>query len=60
MDKAVTETGQKLKNYCSQKNTVYIDNTNINEHCLGVENIHLNRKGNNCFAKKILKYLNII
>ena len=36
----------------------YIENVNIQEGCLGVKNLHLNPKGNSCFAKNLLKYLN--
>ena len=47
-----------MKNYCRQKDINYIENANINEDCLGVKKLHLNRKGNSCFAKNLLKYLN--
>ena len=48
-------TNQRLKNYCRQKDINYIENTNTNEDCLGVKKLHLNRKGNSCFAKSFLK-----
>ena len=47
-----------MKNYCRQKDINYIENANIKEGCLGMKNLHLNRKGNSCFAKNLLKYLN--
>ena len=56
--KKLTETNQILKSYCRQKDINYIENANINEDCLGVKKFHLNRKGNSCFAKNLLKYLN--
>ena len=58
LDKNVTETNKRLRNYCRQKDIDYIDNSNITEDSLGVKKLHLNRKGNSFFAKKLLKYLN--
>ena len=47
-----------MKNYCRQRDINYIENANLNEDCLGVKKLHLNRKGNSCFAKNVLKSLN--
>ena len=58
LDKNVTETNKRLRNYCRQKDIDYIDNSNITEDSLGVMKLHLNRKGNSFFAKNLLKYLN--
>ena len=58
LDKNVTETNKRLKNCCHQKDIGYIDNSNITEDLLGIKKLHLNRKGNNFFAKNLLKYLN--
>ena len=58
LDKNVTETNKKLKNYCLQKDIGYTDNTNITEDSLEIKKLHLNRKGNCFFAKNLLKYLN--
>ena len=58
LDKNVTETNKRLKNYCRQKDIGYIDNSNITEDSLGIKKLHLNRKGNSFFAKNLLKYLN--
>ena len=58
LDKNVTETNKRLRNYCRQKDIDYIDNSNITEDSLGVKKLHLNRKGNSFFAKHLLKYLN--
>ena len=57
VNKKLTENIQRLKNYCRQKDINYIENSNINEDSLGVKKLHLNRKGNSCFAKNLLKYL---
>ena len=58
LDKNVTETNKRLRNYCRQKDIDFIDNSNITEDSLGVKKLHLNRKGNSCFGKNLLKYLN--
>ena len=58
LDKNVTETNKRLKNYCRQKDIGYIDNSNITEDSLGIKKLHLNRKDNSFFAKNLLKYLN--
>ena len=55
LDKNVTETNKRLKNYCRQKDIGY---SNITEDSLGIKKLHLNRKGNNFFANNLLKYLN--
>ena len=57
MDKTVMKTNQRLKNYCSQNDVVYISNTNKKEDCLGVKKLQLNRKSKR-FAKNLVKYLN--
>ena len=57
LDKNVTETNKRLKNYCRQKGIGYIDNSNITEDSLGIKKLHLNRKDNSFLAKNLLKYL---
>ena len=56
-EKKVAGTNQRLHKYCRQKNISYIENTNISKDCLGVKKLHLNRKGNSCSDKNLLKYL---
>ena len=46
-----------LKNHCSQKNLRFIIHDNIIENHLGVKKLHLNRKGNSVFAKKLLNFI---
>ena len=41
LDKNVTETNKRLKNYCHQKDIGYIDNSNITEDSLGIKKLHL-------------------
>ena len=57
IDKNLTDTNQRFKSYCRQKNINYIENANIDENCLGVKKLHLSRKGTSCFGKNLLKYL---
>ena len=58
LDKNVTETNKRLKNYCRQKDIDYIDNSDIKVDSLGIKKLHLNGNGNSFFAKNLLKYLN--
>ena len=57
IDKKVSEVNSYLKNYCSQKNIDFIDNSNLKEDHLGQKKLHLNKKGNSILAKKNLKFL---
>ena len=52
LDKNVTETNKRLKNYCRQKDIGYYRDS------LGIKKLHLNRKCNSFFTKNLLKYLN--
>ena len=55
-DKQCIDTNARLKNLCNQKNIPLIDNDNIKEEDLGVKKLHLNRRGNFLFAKKLLGF----
>ena len=57
LDRNVTETNKRLRNYCCQEDIDYVDNSDITEDSLGVKRLHLNSKGNSFFAKNLLKYL---
>ena len=57
LDKKVQDINSRLRNYCSQKNIDFIDNTNIKEEHLGSKKLHLNKRGNSVFANNILRYL---
>ena len=58
--KKLAETNQRLKNYCRQMDISYVESANINEDYLDVNKFHLNCKGNSCFSKKFLKYINSV
>ena len=53
----VVEVNSRLKNFCSQKNIDFIDDTNIKEEHLGNKKLHLNKRGNTVLANNLLKYL---
>ena len=57
IDKKVSEVNSYLKNYCSQKNIDFIDNSNIKEEHLGKKKLHLVKKGDSILANNFLKYL---
>ena len=57
IDKKVSEVNSYLKNYCSQKNIDFIDNSNLKEEHLGQKKLHLNKKGNSILANNFLKFL---
>ena len=57
VSKTVQDTNSRLKNYCSQKNIDFIQNSNIMEEHLGIKKLHFNRKGNSFLANNFLKYL---
>ena len=45
-----------LKNLCEEKN-IKLSNDNIKEEHLGIKKLHLNRKGNIVFAKKLINFI---
>ena len=46
-----------MKNYFSQINIEYIENSNTKEEHLGKKKLHLNRRGNTILANNLLKFL---
>ena len=57
ISKKIGEINQRFKHYCKQKNTDFVDNSNIIEEYLGSKKLHLNQRGNSILGKNILKYL---
>ena len=55
----IKETNIKLKNYCSGKGFIFVDD-NINESCLNNSKLHLNKKGTQRLTKNILSSLDNI
>ena len=48
ISKTVQDTNSRLKNFCSQKNIDFIQNSNIMEEHLGIKKFHLNKKVTLC------------
>ena len=58
IQKTLTDTNARLKNFCLQKGISFIDNSGIKKFHLGKMKLHLNKKGNSAFAKKLLHHIN--
>ena len=58
IQKVLTNTNASLKNFCIQKGISFIDNSGIKEFHLGKRKLHLNKKEDSAFAKKLLRHLN--
>ena len=58
IQKTLTYAITRLKNFCMQKGISFIDNSVIKEFHLGKRKLHLNKKGNSAFAKKLLDHIN--
>ena len=56
----IKETNIKLKNYCSGKGFIFVDNDNINVSCLNNSKLHRYKKGAQRLAKNILSFLDNI
>ena len=52
----VKTLNEKLRNYCEQQSIGLMDNSNIDETCLGMKKLHLNKKGNGVIARNFLNY----
>ena len=51
IQKTLTDTNTRLKNFCMQKGISFIDTSGIKEFYLGKRKLHLNKKGNGALAK---------
>ena len=58
MDKKVQEIDRKIKVLCIEGKVKIIDNSNLDEYCLGRGKLHLNRKGNAFLAKNFISIIN--
>ena len=56
-EKLPLDTNSQLKNFCNQKNIKLILNGNLKQEHLGVNKLHLNRKGDSAFAKNLLNFI---
>ena len=60
IEKHVNELNVKLKTLAEDNFIDYIDNTNIDESCLGQKKLHPNKKGKAFLANKFKRYLSTI
>ena len=51
IEKPLTDTNTRLKNYCRQKGISFIENSNIKESHLGKKKLHLNKTGKSFLPK---------
>ena len=58
IQKTLTDTNARLKDFCMQNGISFINNSGIIEFHLGKRKLHLNKKGNNLFAKNLLHHIN--
>ena len=58
IQKTLTDTNARLKNFCKQKGISFIDNSGIKKFHLGKSKLHFHRKGNRAFAKKLSHNIN--
>ena len=59
-DKKIASCNKVLKDICSRNNLRSIDNSNIDESCLGIKKLHLNRKGTSYLANNLKHFIHDI
>ena len=52
------ELNCKIKAISVEDRLEFLNNDNIDDHCLGIKGLHLNVRGNAVFAKHILTVIN--
>ena len=57
IQKTLTDTNVRLKDFCMQKGISFTDNSGNKEFHLGKRKLHLNKKGNSAFAKNLLHHI---
>ena len=45
LEMEIVDTNGRLKNYCSSNGFIFVDKSTINESCLNMSKLHLNKKG---------------
>ena len=58
MDKKVQDINRKIKVLCVEEKVKIIDNSNLDEYCLGRGKLHLNRKGKAFLARNFISLIN--
>ena len=59
-DKKIAGCNNVLKGICARNNLQYIDNSSIDESCLGIKKLHLNRKGKSYLANNLKHFIHDI
>ena len=57
IENKVTDLNIKIKELCEENLVDFIDNSNIDESCLGEQKLHLGKKGNAYLASNFIKYV---
>ena len=57
MPNKVSSLNSSLKTLCIRNQIEFIDNCNLDDSCLGVKRLHLNKKGNSYLANNFNKFL---
>ncbi len=52
--KDIEDMNRKLKSLCVERKMMFIDNSNLEENCLGMKGLHPNKRGNAYLAKNFL------
>ena len=57
LENRVTNLNMELTRFCDDNLIDFNSNENIDESCLGIKKLHLNRKGNSYLAVNFIEYL---
>ena len=57
VQKKISSRNNIIKEVCKRNKLEWIDNSNLDETCLGVKKLHLNRKGCSYLANNIKKFI---
>ena len=58
LNNKVTKCNEILRNICARNNLNCIYNSNIDDSCLGMKKLHLNRKGSSYLANNFKRFIN--
>ena len=60
LEQQVDELNIKLKKLCEDNLIDLIDNSNVDESCLGAKKLHPNKKGKSFLAKNFIRYISTL
>ena len=58
--KQIVDLNKDLKMFAQDNLLDFICNDNIDETCLGIKRVHLNKKGNSFFVKNLINYFDTL